>query len=328
MIARWQRNRQSRMMKANCTIKYRTLFGPVPARRLGISLGVDLVPHKTCSLDCVYCECGPTTHLTLKRSAYVPVDRVMAELKMYLAQNEKIDHITFSGSGEPTLNDGIGEIIHFLKTDFPRYKVALLTNSTLFDQADVRCQVRDADVVMASLDAPSHTLFTRINRPHPQLDLNAIVDGLAAFRKMYAGRLLVEYFAVKGVNDASQALRRMKALVERIDPDGVLLNTLDRPAAEAWVQPIGSNQLKAISDFFEDAEIVKYRSTVCDKGLRNEDMMARLVTTVRRRPYTIQDMSQIMGIDAEALQPVLDQLVASNQLTVKPMARGIFYMAL
>ncbi len=316
------------MMNTNCTVKYKTLFGPVPSRRLGVSLGVDLVPHKTCSLDCVYCECGPTTHLTLKRRAYVPVDQVMAELKAYLMQDEKIDHITFSGSGEPTLNDGIGEIIRFLKSDFPRYKVALLTNSTLFDQPDVRRQVKDADVVMASLDAPTQALFDRINRPHVQLDLNAIVDGLAAFRKMYSGRLLLEYFAVKGVNDALQVLKTMKPLVAHIDPDGVLLNTLDRPAAEEWVQPIGSNQLKEISDFLEDAEIVEYRSAAADRGLRQKDMMARLVATIRRRPYTIQDMSQIMGIETEALQPVLDQLVASNQLTVKPMARGIFYLAL
>lgn len=314
-------------MSANCTIKYKTLFGPVPSRRLGVSLGVDLVPHKTCSLNCVYCECGSTTHLTLKRDAYVPVDQVLTELNDYLSRDEKIDHITFSGSGEPTLNEGIGEIIQFIKSDFPRYKVALLTNSTLFDRSEVRLQVKAADVIMASLDAATQPDFDKINRPHPQIDLNAMVEGLAALRKMYSGRLLLEYFVVKGVNDSQQALEGLKPLISKIDADGILLNTLDRPAAEEWVRPVGANRLKKISDFLEEAEIVKYRSAAPAIESHRADMITRLVATVRRRPYTVQDMSQIMGLGVETLQPVLDQLVDSNRLVVKPMGRGLFYMA-
>ena len=167
----------------DCTYPYRTLFGPVLSRRLGVSLGVDLVPHKTCTLDCVYCECCATTHLTMRRKEYVSTDRVKAELRRYLSRNERIDYITFSGSGEPTLNDGIGEIIQFLKSDYPEYKVAVLTNSTLFDRHSVRRQVRNADVVMASLDAGTDERFRQINRPHPQLDLQRIVDGISGFRK-------------------------------------------------------------------------------------------------------------------------------------------------
>ena len=152
-------------MTTDCTFKYKTLFGPVPSRRLGISLGVDLVRHKTCSLDCVYCECGATTRLTTKRREYVSVDRVKEELAVYLSRHEKIDYITFSGSGEPTLNDGIGDVMHFLKSDYPQYKIALLTNSTLFDHSEVRRQIKDADVVMASLDAATKTRFRQVNRP-------------------------------------------------------------------------------------------------------------------------------------------------------------------
>jgi wyosine [tRNA(Phe)-imidazoG37] synthetase (radical SAM superfamily) len=154
-------------MTTDCTFKYKALFGPVPSRRLGISLGVDLVHHKTCSLNCVYCECGATTHLTTKRKEYVSVDQVKSELVDYLSRNKTIDFITFSGSGEPTLNDGIGDVIHFLKSDYPQYNVALLTNSTLFHQLAVRRQIKDADVVMASLDAASEAQFRQVNRPHP-----------------------------------------------------------------------------------------------------------------------------------------------------------------
>ncbi len=314
-------------MSTDCTIKYKTLFGPVPSRRLGISLGVDLVCHKTCSLDCVYCECGATTHLTTKRKEYVAVDRVKDELVNFLSRDEKIDFITFSGSGEPTLNEGIGDVIQFLKTDYPQYKVALLTNSTLLDQPAVRRQVKDADVVMASMDAATEAQFRRVNRPHPYLDFDSINDGIAAFRKMFCGRLLMECFLVKDCNDSAQELLEIRTLLERIDADGVLLNTLDRPGTEAWVQPVGQKRLKEISDFLVGAEIVNYESTRPVRAMGHGDLMARLVSTVRRRPYTAQDVSQIIGLDVETLQPVLDQLVASNQLAMKQMDRGLFYMA-
>jgi wyosine [tRNA(Phe)-imidazoG37] synthetase (radical SAM superfamily) len=263
----------------------------------------------------------------MNRKEYVSVDSVKDELNRYLSENERIDYITFSGSGEPTLNDGIGEVIQFIKGDYPQYKVALLTNSTLFSRSAVRRQVKDVDVVMASLDAASMDRFMQINRPHPGLDLASLIDGLVAFRKMYPGRLLIEYFAVKGLNDSQEALKPMKPILARIDADGLLLNTLDRPAAEDWVNPIGPKQLKNISDFLKGAEIVNYQHRPPAGEIRHTDLVARLVSTIRRRPYTVQDVSQIMGVGVETLQPVLDRLVASNQLIMKPMDRGLFYKA-
>ncbi|WP_170302166.1 radical SAM protein [Desulfosarcina widdelii] len=286
------------------------------------------MPHKTCTLDCVYCECGATTHLTLRRKEYVSVDRVMAELHRYLSHNEKIDYITFSGSGEPTLNDGIGEIIQFLKSDYPEFKVAVLTNSTLFDQRSVREQVKNADVVMASLDAGTDDRFRQINRPHPQLDLKGIVDGVSAFGKMFDGRLILEYFAVRNVNDSDDDLYRLKEILRRIDSKGIVVNTLDRPGTQGWVRPVESNRLRIISEFLGNAEVVKYPS--CNQPVgerRHGDLMARLVDTVRRRPYTARDVSQIMGLDVETVKPMLDRLVASNRLVSKRMDRGLFYLA-
>ena len=313
-------------MHTDCKFNYTTLFGPVLSRRLGVSLGIDLMRHKTCSLDCIYCECGPTTHLTTRRKAYVSVDQVKAELRAYLSRKIKIDYITFSGAGEPTLNEGIGEIIEFLKSDYPQYKVALLTNSTLFDQEIVRRQIMPADVVMASLDAAGEEQFQRVNRPHPNLDLNAIVEGIAAFKKTFRGRLLMECFMVNGCNDTIEELSRLKTVLTRIDADDIVLNTLDRPGAEAWVQPVESNRLKNISDFFGDAEIVRYEAAPYATAMGHEDLTERLVSTVRRRPCTAQDISRIMGLGIETIQPALDRLLASNQLIVKQMERGLFYM--
>jgi wyosine [tRNA(Phe)-imidazoG37] synthetase (radical SAM superfamily) len=262
----------------------------------------------------------------MQRKEYVSVDRVMDELNAYLSDREHIDHITFSGSGEPTLNEGIGEVIRFLKKNYPQYKIALLTNSTLFDQSAVRLQTKHVDVVMASLDAATDEHFKQINRPHPQLDVKRIVDGIAAFRERFTGRLLMEYFVVKGINDSADDLTRMKKLLGRVDADGILINTLDRPAAEAWVDSVSPEKLKEISDFLEDAEIVNYQSVPSRTTVRHDDLEARLVSAVKRRPYTALDVSKITGIDIETLQPVLDQLVATKQLLVKPMERGLFYM--
>lgn len=328
MIARGQQKYKNRMMNTDCPYPYRTLFGPVLSRRLGVSLGVDLVPHKTCTLDCVYCECGATTHLTLRRKEYVSVDRVKAELRKYLSHNEKIDYITFSGSGEPTLNDGIGEIIQFLKSDYPGYKVAVLTNSTLFDRLAVREQVKNADVVMASLDAGTDQCFRQVNRPHPQLDLQGVIDGISAFGKTFDGRLLLEYFAVGNVNDSDEDLQQLKEIFQRIDSKGIVVNTLDRPGTKGWVRPVDANRLRVISEFLGNAEVVKYPSCNHPVGERRHgDLMARLVDTVRRRPYTARDVSQIMGLDVETVKPMLDRLVASNRLVSKRMNRGLFYSA-
>ena len=317
----------NQMMNTDCKFQYKTLFGPVPSRRLGISLGVDLVPHKTCSLDCVYCECGATTRLTMSRNEYVSVERVKDELNRYLSSHEKIDYITFSGSGEPTLNAGIGDIIRFIKTDYPAHKVALLTNSTLFDQATVRQQVADVDVVMASLDAVAEDRFKQINRPHPGLDLTRIFEGLKTFRKRFAGRLLLEYFVIPGCNDSRDDLQRVKAAYQQIDADGILLNTLDRPAPEAWVQPAKTKHLQEISVFLENTEVITYASQPNAMMAPHRDLRMRLVETVRRRPYTALDVARIMGVTEETLQPLLNQLVASNQLVTKQMDRGLFYMA-
>jgi wyosine [tRNA(Phe)-imidazoG37] synthetase (radical SAM superfamily) len=315
------------MMNNDCTFKYKTLFGPVLSRRLGISLGVDLVRHKTCSMDCVYCECGATTHLTNKRKEYVPVDLVKAELTAYLSRNETIDCITFSGSGEPTLNEGIGDIIRFLKSDYPQYQLALLTNSSFLDQPSVRQAVMDVDVVMASLDVATEGSFKLVNRPHPSLDLNAIIEGIAAFRKMCRGRLIVECLLINDGNDSAAELMKLKTALTYIDAHGILLNTLDRPGTESWVQPVPLNRLKDISDFLEGAEIVKYGTTPPSTAVGHEDLLVRLIETVRRRPYTAQDVSQLMGLDVETVQSVLDQLVASRKLSIKRMDRGIFYKA-
>jgi wyosine [tRNA(Phe)-imidazoG37] synthetase (radical SAM superfamily) len=182
-------------------MKHKHLFGPVPSRRLGVSLGVDLIPLKTCSLDCVYCECGKTTRLTVERKEYIPVDRVIAELEVYLRNNPPLDFITFAGSGEPTLNSGLGNVISYLKQNFRQYRTCLLTNGTLFTDPEVRAEAAAVDLIIPSLDAATEDTFNRLNRPEISLDCTAIINGLEQLRSEYKGEIILEIFIVPGLND-------------------------------------------------------------------------------------------------------------------------------
>jgi len=167
----------------------RRIFGPVPSRRLGISLGVDIIPYKTCTLNCLYCECGPTNHLTIERQSFFPPQEVIDELQSILLTIPHLDYITFSGSGEPTLNVDLGWLIKEIKK-FSTVPVAILTNGTLFYLDDVRDDVRLADVILPSLDAATAAAFTSINQPHAGLELERIINGLATLRDEFPGKIM------------------------------------------------------------------------------------------------------------------------------------------
>lgn len=174
--------------------KYKYLFGPVPSRRLGRSLGVDLTPFKTCSLDCVFCQLGCTTHKTIQRSEYVPVADVQSDIEAWLQTGVKADYITFAGSGEPTLHSGLGEILGFIKEKTP-IPTALLSNGTLFSNSEVRSAAQKADLVKLSLSAWDQASFEQVNRPHPDLKFKEVLEGYKVFRDEFKGRLWVEFFS-------------------------------------------------------------------------------------------------------------------------------------
>ena len=304
---------------------YKYVFGPVSSRRLGISLGVDLVPHKTCTLNCVYCECGKTTHLTIKRDCYVPVHGVQEELAAFLSTNPKLDFITFSGSGEPTLHKEIGKIIRFLKTDFPQYKIALLTNGTLFYQPRTIKDILDVDLVKISIDAPTKEIFYKINRPHPKLDFATIMEGLVLLRKEFKNEMLAEIFIVPGINDTEAELRKIKQILSRIRPDRIQLNSLDRPGTESWVKSVDKKYLTEITSYLYDAEVIDSSSLLqCNQAIV-KDYYNRLLMTIQRRPVTAEDISQIAGIQLDKVTNYLETLIEDGKIEKKDMPRGIFY---
>jgi len=308
-------------------MNYNHLFGPVPSRRLGISLGVDLVPMKTCTLNCIYCECGNTSLLTLERKEYVSFESVKRELTHYFANHILPDYITFSGSGEPTLNSKLGDVIHFLRDLAPNIPVAVLTNGTLFSQKQVRTDVKDASVVIPSLDAATETIFRKINRPPLQLRLDTTIDGLVQFRKEYTGEIWLEIFIVPGMNDTDQELTALKHAIEKIKPDQVQLNTLDRPGTVSTLRPATREELERVLDSFQMENAAIIADPPDHKGLfaYRKDTESAILGTIARRPCTSRDLSEILGLKIHDVNKYLASLVADKKIQAVKQKRGLFY---
>ena len=278
------------------------MFGPVPSRRLGLSLGVDVVPCKVCTLDCVYCQLGKTAEKTIQRRDYTPVEAVLDELKERLAEGVEADFITISGSGEPTLNAKLGQIIEGIKkiTDIP---VAILTNGTLLTDSSVRTDCSQADVVLPSLDAGDEETFQRINRPHEDISIEKVIAGLCAFRGEFASQIWLEVFFVEGLNTDTEQIVKIKNIIERIRPDKVQLNTAVRPAAEAGVGRLDAEKLQAIAAHLgEKAEVIADTSRLhCSRHVEGkaEDVLSML----KRRPCSLNDVCSGLSIGrVEALK--------------------------
>jgi wyosine [tRNA(Phe)-imidazoG37] synthetase (radical SAM superfamily) len=303
------------------------LFGPVPSRRLGISLGVDLVPHKVCSLNCVYCEVGRTTNLTIERKEYVLIDDVIKELNDYLSENPELDFITFSGQGEPTLNSGLGKVISFIKDNFPQYKVAVITNGTLFFNEQVRNEVSRTDVLLPSLDAASKMLFLKINRPNKNLDIDQIIEGLIQLRKEFGGKIYLEIFFVPNYNDSKEELTLLKEKIHKIKPDLVQLNTLDRPGTESWVKPVSRKKLEEITDFFRPipVEIISKPETRKQIQSFNQNIADQILETIKRRPCTDTELAEILNLHLNELNKYLSELIDNKVITPERKERGIFF---
>ncbi|MBU0529735.1 radical SAM protein [bacterium] len=306
---------------------YKYLFGPVPSRRLGMSLGVDLVPHKVCSLNCIYCECGSTTKLTIDRKEYVPYNIVIKELEHYIENNPAPDYITFSGSGEPTLNSRIGDIIQFIKRNIHSIPIAVLTNGTLLYQQQVRKELLDTNVVLPSLDAASDLTFLKINRPFYNLKIDQYIQGLVDFRTEFKGKIWLEVFIIPGYNDNKNDLDLLKNAFERINPDSIQLNTLDRPGAVSKIRSASYDKLQNIVNYWQIENVEIVAKSPVRKGIKSyrEDYESAILETIQRRPCTLADLSKMLGLHINEINKYLDVLESSGQIESVRQNRGVFY---
>ncbi|HZX11641.1 MAG TPA: radical SAM protein [Acidobacteriota bacterium] len=289
------------------------IYGPVPSRRLGLSLGVDIIPFKVCSLDCVYCQLGPTTKKTTESKDYFPEQEIISQIKKRIETSSRIDYITFSGSGEPTLNSKIGTLIKKIKkiTDIP---VAVLTNSTLLTKKNVRASLKQADLVVPSLDAATQDVFEKINRPHASLKIEDIIEGLKQFRKEFKGDLWLEIILVKGMNDSEAHVKALKKAIHEIKPDVVQLNTVIRPPSEKSAKPLSKKEMEKIRDFIgSHCEIVAHFNR---KGLtpEEENLKDIILDMIRRRPVTVEDISDSLGRHKNEILKYIDMLKRENKI--------------
>ena len=269
------------------------VFGPVPSRRLGRSLGVDLIPFKTCTYDCIYCQLGRTTCKTLERRDWVPIDDVIEQVQAALPTQP--DYITLSGSGEPTLYAQIGDVIDRIKkmTDIP---VAVLTNGALLWHKDVRSHLLAADLIVPSLDAGDGAAFQAINRPHEGLSFAKMVDGLAACKAEFHGRYWLEVFLPDGYTACEKEVRKIARHVARIGPDLVQLNTVSRPPAESYATGVSLGCLERLAELFTPtAEIIADIPEGADTE-EHRGSMEDILHLLQRRPCTVRDIAYGLGI--------------------------------
>ena len=294
------------------------IFGPVPSRRLGLSLGVDLVPFKTCTLDCIYCELGKTATPVTKRTEYVPYPQLEKEIKTFFASEDraahKLDYITLSGSGEPTLNTALPRVIELLR-ELTKTPIALLTNGTLFNDPEVRREAAAVDVILPSLDVVSTDLFAVLNRPAPGLDIKKIIAGLIALRQEYRGEIWLEILFCRGLNDSPEEINRLVEAVAVIKPDKVQLNTVVRPGAMIEAKAVEQAFLKEVlPKFGPQAEIITPFAKDSDYGKTIGKTEETILATLKRRPCTKSDLEQALGLKAVEVIKILDLMLEKGEI--------------
>jgi wyosine [tRNA(Phe)-imidazoG37] synthetase (radical SAM superfamily) len=298
------------------------IFGPVPSRRLGRSLGVDLVPFKTCTYDCIYCQLGRTTDKTVRRRRWLEPDDILDELKDKL--NTQPDYVTLSGSGEPTLYSPLGELTAGIRsmTDIP---LAVLTNGSLLWQEEVRRQIMDAALVIPSLDAGHAAMFQAVNRPHEDIQFGLMLEGLISFRQEYPGQYWLEIFLLTGHTAIESEIDRIARCIDLIKPDRVQLNTATRPTAEDYATAVDRRKMAALARRFRPpAEVIAdYRGVRASGEFKaGRDSVLELL---RRRPCSLEDITGGLGMHPNEVLKYLDELTAEGLLTKRRSAGKLFY---
>ena len=304
--------------------KYKYLFGPVPSRRLGRSLGVDIIPLKVCSQNCIYCQLGVNADTKVERAEYVDIDDVLRELKDAVDNGLDADFITLTGSGEPTLNSRIGELIDSIKsiTNIP---IAVLTNGTLLSDPQVRKDCCKADVVMPSLDAGSREMFEKMNKPHESIDFDAFIDGVSQFRKEYNGQIWLEVFFCDGVNTNESDIENVKLVIKRILPDKVQLNTSVRPTVEVDAVRVPKDKLEQIA-----AKLGGKAEVIADYSkLKNSQTVSvdtdKVTELLKRRPCTLEDLCNGLNAGRNEVVKIISLLDDEGIIHRKQIGERLYF---
>ena len=302
--------------KNKSKLKTKRVFGPVVSKRLGNSLGIDVIPHKTCSYNCIYCQLGSEENTKTNLASYYSVDEIIYELKEALLNNKNIDYITFAGSGEPTLYKDLKKLIYEIKqiTDIP---VCIITNGSLLYKQEMRSDLLMADLVIPSLDAGNIDTFKLIDQPNKEIDFDKMVNGLIEFRRVFKGEYWLEVFLLKGINDSKEELDDIIKIVNKIKPDKVQLVTATRRTANEKAKALSDEEMENAKKYFNahcDIEIdvpsVSDKVKGNTKKITEEDIVNFLI----RQPDTVHMIAISFNEDESRVNELLKNLVESEKV--------------
>ena len=303
------------------------IFGPVPSRRLGRSLGIDMVPCKRCSYDCIYCQLGRTTDLTHRCGIYYDPEAIMAEFRSKLKEiNENADYITLSGSGEPTLNSGLGAVISEVKKLSP-VPVAVLTNGSMLWKEEVRNALLGADLVVPSLDAGTEKVFRAVNRPAAGLDFDTITAGLETFSHMYNGKIWVEVFLLEGISDTEEEVSAIAGRLEKVRCDRIQLNTVARPAAESFARPLSRAKMEQLLRLMPDNAEVIADFFFQERSVFRQADEESVLSLLERRPCTKEEISSSLSMHLNEIVKMVEVLEKSSLIESEEKGGKIYYFA-
>lgn len=302
------------------------IFGPVASRRLGRSLGIDLIPYKTCSLNCIYCECGATTELSLTRKLYVSTEKIIQEINAVLQDQPKLDYVTFSGSGEPTLASNIGDIIVYLKTHYPQYKIAVITNGNLLSDPDVQQSLLPVDVVIPSLDSATEEGFQKLNQPIQGLSCFKLIQGITAFKKIFQHAMWLEIFIVPGINDTQHELEALQFAVSKIQPTRIQLNSLDRPGILPNIPIPTEAELQNIAVRFAPIPVDISKHTTAETAICKPKDIETIIQILQKKPHTFDELIQTRLLHPNDIRQCLKLLKSQKSIQEKSIGDKQFYV--
>lgn len=310
------------MKKQSLNHKY--IFGPVPSRRLGFSLGIDVIPFKTCTYDCIYCQLGRTTNKTVKRIEFVPPVDIIKELGYILTKNMQIDFITLSGSGEPTLYSKLGELISNIK-QLTKKPVAVLTNGSLLWDNNVQKSLKKADLIIPSLDAGNENMFRYVNRPCRNLTFEMVVEGIIDFANKHRDKIWLEVFLLNGVTTVQSELANINSIIKRINPAKIQLNTVKRPPAESFAFSVPEEQMIEIAKYFAgNVEII----TDFSRPFNQKQMQItknEIINLLKRRPCTLDDICGGLHLHKNEILKDMEELIKNKEIFSYKHNHNIFY---
>lgn len=303
------------------------LFGPITSRRLGTSLGIDLLPYKTCDFNCIYCECGKTTNQTVKRENFFDSSKIISQIDESLKKNKKIDYLTFAGSGEPCLYKDLNLIIKHVKKNYKNVKLCMITNSSLLTDKEVFDALLDVDLILPSVDTVFEDTFKKLNRPCKELSIKDILEALKKFTFSFKGKIWLEIFFCKGINDKEEELLGLVKYLKEIKIDRIQLNSLDRPGVEETCKPLFVGDLEKIKSFFSHYEIDTEIISRQNKKTKEESAfnLKGFLEIISRRPLTLEDIISQTSIDKKDLKLLIEKQLKDNIIEEVKIKDDVFY---